>query len=84
MLACKTSNMWIGQKHFAEKGFDLYKRNLNAHLGAQDMHLLGIHFFHLYHGFADCLLHPKQIYVGSFFELFHVQILIMCRALVQI
>ena len=25
-LAGKTSNMWIGQKHFAEKGFDLSKK----------------------------------------------------------
>jgi len=44
MLVCKTSNMWIGQKQFAEKCFDLYKRNHIAHLGAKDMHLLGIHF----------------------------------------
>ena len=46
-LTSKTSNMWIGQKHFAEKGFDLSKRNLNAHNGARDMHLPGMHFCHL-------------------------------------
>ena len=62
--------MWVGQKHFAEKGFDLYKRNLNAHIGAKDMYLLGIHVS--YHGFVDCLVHPNQIYVGSFFDLLHV------------
>ena len=59
-LAYKTWNLWVGQKHFAETGFDLYKRNLNAHIGAKKMYLLRIHFWIFTFVLLIACKHPKQ------------------------